>query len=92
MYFPDINYTSLDNKEKKIIEKNILSDFNSGLIGIKKLPNEAKFGVYKYYLSLFNKISRLDAEIIKQKRIRISNFSKFIIFIKSFLLIKLNLI
>ena len=91
----DINYTSLDNKEKKIIEKNILSDFNSGLIGIKKLPDEAKFGVYltyKYYLSLFNKISRLDAEIIKQKRIRISNFSKFIIFIKSFLLIKLNLI
>lgn len=95
LYFPDINYTSLDNKEKKIIEKNILSDFNSGLIGIKKLPDEAKFGVYltyKYYLSLFNKISRLDAEIIKQKRIRISNFSKFIIFIKSFLLIKLNLI
>ena len=95
LYFPDVNYNSLDNKEKKIIEKNILSDFNSGLIGIKKLPDEAKFGVYltyKYYLSLFNKISRLDAEIIKQKRIRVSNFSKFIIFIKSFLLIKLNLI
>ena len=95
LYFPNVNYTSLNNKEKKIIENNILSDFNSGLIGIKKLPEEAKFGVYltyKYYLKLFNKISKIDADIIKQKRIRISNFYKFIVFIKSFIFIKLNLI
>jgi len=95
LYFPNVNYSSLNNKEKKMIENNILSDFNSGLIGIKKLPKEAKFGVYltyKYYLKLFKKISNIDAEIIKQKRIRISNFSKFIIFIKSFVLVKLNLI
>lgn len=95
LYFPNVNYSTLENKEKKIIEKNILNDFNNGLIGIKKLPKEAKFGVfltYKYYLKLFKKISDLDTEIIKQKRIRISNISKLIIFVKSFILIKLNLI
>ena len=95
LYFPNLNYLTLSNKEKKTIEKNILKDFSNGLIGIKKLPRGAKFGVYltyNYYLKLFSKISNLDVEIIKQKRIRISNFYKFIVLIKSFVLVKLNLI
>tara|TARA_B100001250_G_scaffold237479_1_gene204064 strand:- start:2933 stop:3469 length:537 start_codon:yes stop_codon:yes gene_type:complete len=95
LYFPNMNYLTLNNKEKKTIEKNILKDFSNGLIGIKKLPRGAKFGVYltyNYYLKLFSKISNLDVEIIKQKRIRISNFYKFIVFIRSFVFVKLNLI
>ena len=94
IYFPNIQFGSLNDKIKKNIEKDILKDFQNGLIGIKKLPIEAKFGVYlsyKYYLKLFHKISNLNVDSIKNNRIRISNFSKIITLIESYFLIKFNL-
>ena len=49
---------------KQEIEADIEKDFNHAYEGIIKLPLKARFGVYvayKYYLSLFRKIKRLQA-------------------------------
>jgi phytoene/squalene synthetase len=56
------------------------------LIGIKKLDKDARKGVYlayQYYISLFNKIRKEDASNILKTRIRVSNFRKMLILIKS---------
>ena len=62
VYFPNINISKFDNKEKKKIEDDIEKDFHEALKGIKLLNNEAKKGVYlayKYYIVLFNKKFRI---------------------------------
>ena len=72
----------------KKIEEDIEKDFNHALIGIKKLPSVARSGVYlsyNYYRELLNKIKLLDAEKLKEERIRVSNFKKFIIFLSSYI-------
>lgn len=86
VYFPTIDITTFSNNEKKMIEDDIKKDFANALIGIKLLDIEARSAVYiayRYYISLFKKIQRLDATDILKKRIRISNLKKFIILIIS---------
>ena len=88
VYFPGIKFSSFTDKEKKDIEKDIEKDFQNALIGIKMLPTVARNGVYlsyKYYLELLNKIKIKDASQIKEERVRVSNFKKFIIFLKTYL-------
>jgi len=78
-YFPNIDMNVFDNSVKKSIEKEIELEFAEALIGIKKLPVSARFGVYlayKYYISLFRKIKRIPAETILEKRVRITNSEK----------------
>tara|TARA_B000000437_G_scaffold146871_1_gene107159 strand:- start:1083 stop:1925 length:843 start_codon:yes stop_codon:yes gene_type:complete len=94
VYFPDLDIKEFDNTKKKIIEEDISKDFANGLIGIKLLDKDAKKGVYlayKYYIALFHKIQKTDANKILQKRIRISNFKKILILIKAQLELKLGL-
>jgi len=83
-YFPSLDIKKIDEKSKKEIEADIKNDFELALIGIKQLPNNSKLGVYTaylYYNALLNKIKKLSATKIMNKRIRISNFNKFIIMI-----------
>lgn len=78
-YFPEIDLAVFDNKVKSTIETEIEQEFAEALIGIKKLPASAKFGVhlaYKYYLSLFRKIRNTPAKDIMRQRVRISNGEK----------------
>ena len=94
VYFPDLDIKEFDNTKKKIIEEDIAKDFANGLIGIKLLDKDAKKGVYlayKYYIALFNKIQKTDANKILQKRIRVSNFKKILILITAQLELKLGL-
>ncbi|AZA54649.1 phytoene/squalene synthase family protein [Chryseobacterium sp. G0201] len=87
-YFPDVDITLFDNKIKADIEKDIEKEFNEALIGIKKLPSSARFGVYlayRYYISLFRKIKRTSAHKIINKRIRISNSKKISLMMSSYL-------
>ena len=86
VYFPNLDIAKFDNLEKKIIEDDISKDFSDGLIGIKMLDKDAQKGVflaYKYYMSLFIKIQKLDAQNILEKRIRISNIKKIAVLILS---------
>ena len=85
-YFPNINLSNFNSKEKKEIELDIQKDFDDGYLGIKLLPSDARLGVYLayiYYLKLFEKIKKIKPEIILKKRVRISNAKKFILMISS---------
>ena len=93
VYFPNLDITTFSNTEKKIIEDDIAKDFANGLIGIKLLDKDAKKGVYlayKYYMSIFHKIQKEDAENILKERIRISNIKKIMILISSQIELKLK--
>jgi len=86
-YFPGIDMCVFDNCMKGRIEKEIESEFNEALHGIKMLPHSSKFGVYlayKYYLSLFKKIKNTSAERIVKERIRIPNSKKFSLMLSSY--------
>ena len=86
IYFPGIDFNNFNESDKKSIEENINIDFNNALTGIKKLPKKAKRGVflaYTYYKELFSKIKNIRASKLKNSRIRISNFYKFIFYLSS---------
>lgn len=87
-YFPNIDMCIFDNCVKCQIEKEIEEEFKEALIGIKKLPNSAMFGVYlayKYYLSLFQKIKRRSSKEILNNRIRVPNSEKAFVAFKSYI-------
>lgn len=93
IYFPGLSIDKLDNEAKKEIEKDIEADFNKGLNGIKKLPKDARLGVYVayiYYRSLFNKIKQLNPESILRQRVRIPNSRKLMLFAGSYVRNSLN--
>tara|TARA_Y100000816_G_scaffold270727_1_gene234721 strand:- start:4749 stop:5579 length:831 start_codon:yes stop_codon:yes gene_type:complete len=88
VYFPNVKYETLNNSQKIEIEVDIEKDFNHALIGIKQLPTIARSGVYlsyNYYRELLNKIKLLDTDLLKQERIRVSNFKKFIILLSTYI-------
>ena len=95
VYFPQLNINEFNEEEKNKIEDDIEKEFSLALIGIKQLPKSAKKGVflaYSYYYSLFKKIKSTPASQIMTKRIRIPNFTKFLILMRVQLLNMLKLI
>lgn len=94
-YFPEIQQNRLNEDNKLTIIADIESNFDSALVGIKKLPNRSKLAVlvaYYYYRSLLKKIKNTPAERIFEYRIRISNTKKLLLLLKAILLYKLRLI
>ncbi len=91
-YFPNVDMVVFDNCVKCEIEKEIDREFKEALIGIKKLPHSALFGVYlayKYYLSLFKKIKRRSSKDILNHRVRVANSEKVLVAFKSYLRYKI---
>lgn len=79
VYFPGVDFDNFSKTAKEAIEEDIQQDFDDALEGIKKLPKEARLGVYlayKYYLKLFNKIKACPPAKIKEERIRIPDTRK----------------
>jgi 15-cis-phytoene synthase len=94
-YFPNTDLNNLDEASKKDIINDIESDFALGLEGIKKLPMEAKFGVfmaYRYYSQLLKKLKQTPALEIKNARIRVPNYKKIEILTRSYVKFQLNLL
>lgn len=94
-YFPTCDFKNFSEEEKLAIEADIQNDFDVAYKGILQLPIKARFGVYvayKYYLSLFNRIKKLQPQTIMQRRIRIPNYGKAMILAKAGLRIQLNLL
>lgn len=94
-YFPGIDMEVFNNCVKCEIEKDIEKEFKEALIGIKKLPVSARFGVYlaySYYVSLFAKIKRTSAEKIVTERVRIPNGKKFSLMLRSYVQYKTTLL
>jgi phytoene synthase len=94
-YFPNLTSSELNLETKQEIIADVESDFKQALIGIKKLPVEAKFGVYTafiYYKSLLNKLKKTPHQEIMNTRIRVSDSAKIGLLARSFATIKLNLL
>lgn len=94
-YFPGIDLANFSEEDKKIIEEEIDEDFQQGLSGIKKLPRSSRLGVYLsfvYYYKLFQKIRRLPAADVRKRRIRISDFRKYLLLLKTWLLFTLKIV
>ncbi|MCF8253909.1 MAG: phytoene/squalene synthase family protein [Bacteroidia bacterium] len=95
MYFPQMQENSFNEETKREIELDILADFEMGFEGIKKLPKDARFGVYVayiYYSRLLHKIMQIPASEILESRIRISDKQKFALFFGSYLRHSFNLL
>ena len=87
-YFPNIDPENLTTEDKNKIVQEIKEDFNAAYIGIKELPKEARFGVYvayKYYSQLLKKVDKTPAEVLMDKRIRVSNSLKTYLLFQSYI-------
>ncbi len=86
VYFPGCDFNNFTEQQKRQIEEDIHADFRNACDGIKKLPLKARFGVYvayKYYLSLFKKIKRMEPARVLEERIRIPNYRKAMIIFRA---------
>lgn len=94
-YFPNTDLNHLDEASKQAIIKDIEEDFEKGLVGIKKLPLEARFGVfmaYRYYSKLLDKLKKTPALQIKSTRIRVNDYKKVELLTRSYVKYQLNLL
>jgi len=95
MYFPDCDFANFTMADKLAIEQDIQKDFDEAYAGILNLPIKARFGVYvayKYYLSLFKKIQRLEPAHILESRVRIPDYGKAFILAKAGIRSQLNIL
>ncbi|MBA4258076.1 MAG: phytoene synthase [Chitinophaga sp.] len=95
MYFPGCDFSNFTQAEKLKIEEDIQKDFDHAYEGILQLPLKARFGVYvayKYYLSLFKKIKKLQPQKILDTRVRIPDHGKMFILAKAGIRSQLNLL
>ena len=94
-YFPGIDVSHLDDSTKAQIEQDIQHDFDEALIGIRKLPKGARFGVYiayVYHLNLFRKIKALPCDRMLKERVRVRNRRKIALLTTSYLRHSLGLL
>ena len=94
-YFPGVDFKNFTDNNKEQIQREIITDFNDALEGIKQLPIGSKLGVYVayiYYLDLLKKISATPARVMMQKRIRVSDTKKMALYLKAVMRHKLNTI
>lgn len=86
VYFPACDFSNFTTNDKLQIETDIEQDFRDAWQGVVRLPLKARFGVYvayKYYLSLFKKIKRMQPANVLQARIRIPNYHKALIILRA---------
>ncbi len=94
-YFPNTDLNQLDETSKQIIISEIEADFEAGYEGIRKLPIEAKFGVYTayvYYKKLLSKLKKTPSVSIKNSRIRVSDYQKVGLLAKCYINYRFNTI
>ncbi|MEY2639327.1 MAG: hypothetical protein RIR90_809, partial [Bacteroidota bacterium] len=95
VYFPGCDFRNFTEQDKLQIEADIQRDFDHAYEGILQLPIKARFGVYvayKYYLSLFKKIKKLQPQRIMEERIRIPDYGKAVILAKAGIRSQLNIL
>jgi phytoene/squalene synthetase len=81
--------------QKTQIEKDIAHDLKLAHSGILALPRSSQLGVYVAYLyfkELLNRIRRVKANQIMNKRIRVPNSIKFLLMLKARIAFWLRLI
>ncbi len=87
IYFPGLDFRNFTSETKSLIEADIKADFDEALKGILKLPKGSSIGVYLaylYYQKLFTKIKMCPVSRILTERIRVPNFEKIILLVKTY--------
>lgn len=82
-YFPYGSFENFDDALKNRIVRNIERDFQKAQTAAEQLPSSARPAVLlsiAYYQALLAKIRRTPAKRLKQKRIRVSNLHKALIY------------
>ena len=95
IYFPNISPDNLSAADKNEMIKAIELEFKEALKGIKKLPKEARLGVYvayRYYLRLLKKIDSTPETTLFETRIRVSNTLKTYLLFKSYVRYQFNIV
>ncbi len=85
IYFPGLDVKQMDEESKRKIEQEIQADFDQAYQGIRQLPKSSRKGVllaYKYYLVLFKKIRKKNPNQLLNKRIRVSNIIKILLWLR----------
>jgi phytoene/squalene synthetase len=94
-YFSDLTQGDLDEKVKAHLVEDIEYEFAEAKKGIRSLPGRERFGVlvaYLYYIRLLHKLKHTPASRIMNERIRVNDFSKFILLIQAYILYKFRLV
>ena len=94
-YFPNTDLNYLNEHSKKEIIEDIENDFEVAFESIKKLPIEARFGVYtayRYYKRLLKKLKNTPSTEIKNIRIRVPDYQKIELLARCYVKYRLNLL
>lgn len=94
-YFPNTDLNYLNEHSKKEIIDDIENDFEVAFESIKKLPIEARFGVYtayRYYKRLLKKLKNTPSTEIKNTRIRVPDYQKIELLARCYVKYRLNLL
>lgn len=86
VYFPGLDIDRFSESDKQKIEKEIEDEFREAQKGIVRLPSNSRNGVQlalNYYRGLLHKIVKSQPSELLTKRIRITNFHKFILLLKN---------
>lgn len=95
VYFPEVDFSSFSDVQKKKIEADIANDLDKALTGIRNLPQGAKLGVYVAYLyfkALLSRIEKEKASNVLRMRIRVPDHSKYILMLKARINVALGLV
>ncbi|MCD8166742.1 MAG: squalene/phytoene synthase family protein [Bacteroides sp.] len=88
VYFPLLEVKSFNDNTKQQILDDIFEDYQEAEKRIRQLPPSSRWGVYTaylYYRRLTLLIERTPAEVLMQKRIRVSNREKLWLFGQAYL-------
>jgi phytoene synthase len=94
-YFPGVDFDNFTPQLKRQIETDIEHDLQVAYQGLLQLPISARYGVYlayRYYNSLFKKIKRTAPQVLLNERVRISDYHKVFIFLRTGVKYRLKII
>lgn len=79
MYFPGVNFETMNEKDKLKIATDISKDIQKARRGLVNLPSSSRYGVLLalyYYEALIKKLKNTPIQVIKTRRLRVSNLHK----------------
>jgi phytoene/squalene synthetase len=86
IYFPGTSFEEFDEKAKNRILNEIEKEFVEAEKAMKKLPKNSRLAVmtsYSIYFKLLEKLKKTPALKLKEQRVRVNNFVKFYLILKT---------
>lgn len=79
MYFPHVDFKTMSEKDKQKIVADVSKDIQTARRGLVDLPPSSRYGVLLalyYYEALIKKLKNTPIQVIKTRRLRVSNLHK----------------